>query len=206
MFLFLCLPTFCVFLFSLSFSASVCAFSFFLDLQTQQFLRYRGLQTVNTPRDGQSYWFCLDTQQGTLMEVRICAICGGEGRFRCAGCHSVRYCSTRCQRAGWRSHKFDCKRAKAAKTKAAKGTKSPMSNSVQRSKKCSPQKKDTGGSPSAPFKFNVSFTVDDKMGNTNEFMCVSVSCAHTWARRHNTCINGSLLPPHFAFQVQEFYF
>jgi hypothetical protein len=46
-------------------------------------------------------------------QPRTCAVCGKpqsrqQKLQRCAGCHSVRYCSTDCQRAHWREHRKDC--------------------------------------------------------------------------------------------------
>ena len=41
-----------------------------------------------------------------------CAVCGDshENLQKCGGCHSVRYCSERCQRDDWREHKRVCRR------------------------------------------------------------------------------------------------
>ena len=51
-----------------------------------------------------------------------CATCGRQDLriTRCAGCKSVGYCSTACQRAGWPEHKKECKRIvrEAAEEKA----------------------------------------------------------------------------------------
>ena len=46
---------------------------------------------------------------------KVCAGCGKEEAAglvvlkNCSGCHSVIYCSSDCQRAGWPGHKEDCK-------------------------------------------------------------------------------------------------
>lgn len=42
----------------------------------------------------------------------------GRKLSRCAGCMAVHYCSTRCQRKSWLSHKQDCQRLAAARREA----------------------------------------------------------------------------------------
>ena len=37
-----------------------------------------------------------------------CSVCGAASTKHCACCKTVGYCSTTCQRAGWKSHKREC--------------------------------------------------------------------------------------------------
>jgi tetratricopeptide (TPR) repeat protein len=52
----------------------------------------------------------------------VCAACGarGEAQKRCGACLQLTYCSVACQRAHWKAHKAECKRA----VEAAKNAKS----------------------------------------------------------------------------------
>lgn len=41
--------------------------------------------------------------------TRYCSVCGKVGDVRaCAGCRSLYYCSTKCQKSHWKKHKPDC--------------------------------------------------------------------------------------------------
>jgi len=40
--------------------------------------------------------------------ARVCAGCGGLGAKRCVNCRVVHYCSKKCQKGEWRSHKSRC--------------------------------------------------------------------------------------------------
>ena len=56
--------------------------------------------------------------------INICAKCRGVATLLCYGCHktpgsgeghadSVWFCSTKCQKAEWKFHKYDCRKAQA---------------------------------------------------------------------------------------------
>ncbi|GAA5891021.1 hypothetical protein JCM8208_003137 [Rhodotorula glutinis] len=40
----------------------------------------------------------------------LCAVCSNEGTQQCSTCHAVRFCSERCSRILWATHKFLCGR------------------------------------------------------------------------------------------------
>jgi hypothetical protein len=44
----------------------------------------------------------------SVSHVGSCGTCGQSASQRCGGCHSVMYCSTTCQKAGWQRHKSGC--------------------------------------------------------------------------------------------------
>lgn len=59
--------------------------------------------------------------------INLCAHCRNSATQLCNGCHtapdaeggrveSVWYCSTKCQKADWRFHKYDCKKAQARRS------------------------------------------------------------------------------------------
>ncbi|PNH01755.1 hypothetical protein TSOC_012313 [Tetrabaena socialis] len=44
-----------------------------------------------------------------------CCVCGlGGSRYRCGGCHGMRYCAAGCQRAHWPEHKEECNQLEKA--------------------------------------------------------------------------------------------
>ena len=45
--------------------------------------------------------------------LKKCFECGKEKAERCKGCFVARYCSKDCQRAGWKTHKAECKATRA---------------------------------------------------------------------------------------------
>ena len=48
-----------------------------------------------------------------VVHIRTCGYCGreGDGLLKCAGCGTVAYCDTRCQRKAWKGgHKVLCRR------------------------------------------------------------------------------------------------
>ena len=49
-----------------------------------------------------------------------CAACAAEAEklLRCGACQSVWYCNAKCQQAGWKQHKSECKELKATKIRA----------------------------------------------------------------------------------------
>jgi len=51
-------------------------------------------------------------------ELDTCAVCGTSSQFECSSCGLVGYCSKKCQRADWPTHKILCKAALKAKTLA----------------------------------------------------------------------------------------
>ncbi|PNH00868.1 Ankyrin repeat and MYND domain-containing protein 2 [Tetrabaena socialis] len=54
---------------------------------------------------------------GRLLRSRrgCCCVCGlGGSRYRCGGCHGMRYCAAGCQRAHWPEHKEECEELEKA--------------------------------------------------------------------------------------------
>lgn len=41
---------------------------------------------------------------------RICLTCGKNAEYLCSKCHSVHFCSKKCQKKAWKVHKGHCKR------------------------------------------------------------------------------------------------
>ena len=39
-----------------------------------------------------------------------CSVCGSDASTRCAGCFSVAYCRTECQKSHWAEHKPQCQK------------------------------------------------------------------------------------------------
>ena len=67
----------------------------------------------------------------TNQQKKSCAGCGkeeGAGLILkiCSGCHSVSYCGSACQRAGWPGHKKVCKEIQTASIKGGSGVGSPQ--------------------------------------------------------------------------------
>ena len=67
----------------------------------------------------------------TNQQKKSCAGCGkeeGAGLILkiCSGCHSVSYCGSACQRAGWPGHKKVCKEIQTASIKGGSGVGSPL--------------------------------------------------------------------------------
>eukprot|EP00729_Bicosta_minor_P000561 gene561-17619_t len=50
----------------------------------------------------------------SLPELDTCAVCGTSSQFECSSCGMVGYCSKKCQRSDWPTHKILCKAAKKA--------------------------------------------------------------------------------------------
>ena len=55
-----------------------------------------------------------------MLEMPTCAACAAEAEklLRCGACQSVWYCNAKCQQAGWKQHKTECKDLKATKIRA----------------------------------------------------------------------------------------
>ena len=56
-----------------------------------------------------------------VAHIRTCGYCGreGDGLLKCAGCGTVAYCGTRCQRKGWKGgHKVICRRIQRERAEA----------------------------------------------------------------------------------------
>jgi len=51
----------------------------------------------------------LNTEVLQGREKEICANCSAPAGFSCSRCTNVKYCSKRCQRVHWKSHKASCK-------------------------------------------------------------------------------------------------
>ena len=60
-----------------------------------------------------------------VVHIRRCGYCGREsdGLLKCAGCGTVAYCDTRCQRKGWKGgHKVICRRIQRERAEAEQTT------------------------------------------------------------------------------------
>ena len=55
---------------------------------------------------------CLPSHD-TTRDLNQCALCGTQARHmpKCAGCRNTRYCSFKCQRIAWTSHKPICNKS-----------------------------------------------------------------------------------------------
>ena len=47
--------------------------------------------------------------------TRACAVCGGDAITMCSGCFSVAYCSQKCQKTHWATHKSQCSKPYSVK-------------------------------------------------------------------------------------------
>ena len=47
--------------------------------------------------------------------TRACAVCGGDAITMCSGCFSVAYCSQKCQKSHWATHKAQCSKPYSVK-------------------------------------------------------------------------------------------
>jgi len=54
----------------------------------------------------------LNGEGGYTVSCATCGVDGPKGLRACTGCNQVMYCSTECQKAGWKDHKADCTRCK----------------------------------------------------------------------------------------------
>ena len=60
-----------------------------------------------------------------IQSITHCAACGkapavGSSLKRCNACHAVYYCNHACQKAHWKAHKKQCKKARAGEGKGLK--------------------------------------------------------------------------------------
>ncbi|THH14313.1 hypothetical protein EW146_g6000 [Bondarzewia mesenterica] len=68
-------------------------------------------------------WLRHRTGMQAPMDAKKCDYCGKVDDVKlkiCAACHSVRYCSTACQRSHWKTHKYTCKPFSSSNTVTVK--------------------------------------------------------------------------------------
>jgi len=67
-----------------------------------------GLQAERQGQEGKQ--LNLQKSQGSMTDLNPCTVCGAtQGTSHCGGCRVSVYCSARCQRMDWPSHKRSCK-------------------------------------------------------------------------------------------------
>jgi hypothetical protein len=85
----------------------------------------------------------------TATNLETCAVCGTSSEFECSSCGMVGYCSKKCQRADWQSHKILCKAAIKAKELAPAGADAGAGGGAGASVAKGPEKSEIIATPSS---------------------------------------------------------
>lgn len=118
-----------------------------------------------------------------------CSVCGKEDAKRCGKCHSVFYCSVKCQKKDWKSHKETC-------NSSAQATPFGSQNTVQNNMNSAEQPKAI---------FDQPFTLDEFIRHVNNIKEVTKRCAVMWVglRMIGKMPVDSSLPTCFVYFTSE---